>query len=56
MDTVTVICYGISKVWNRDEAIKFFSEGVRSCDGSEKERYANILTDLLSGCAVCFDD
>ena len=56
MDKVTVICYGQSKEWDRWEAIDFFTEGAASCDGSEKERYTNILLKLLAGETTCSDE
>lgn len=55
-DPVTVICYGQSKEWDRWEAIDFFTEGVAACDGSEKERYNNILLKLLTGETTCSDE
>lgn len=56
LDSVTVICYGETKVWDsRKEAEQFFLEGMAACDGAEKERYTNIFLDLVSGKAVCRD-
>lgn len=54
-DIVTVTCYGITEQMERQKAIRFYSDGVLSCDGSEKERYANILAQLTSGLTVCSD-
>lgn len=56
MDKVTVICYGQNKEWDRWEAIDFFTEGAAACDGSEKERYTNILLKLLAGETTCSDE
>ena len=57
MDKVTTICYGQAKEWeNRWDAIDFFKEGVMACDGSEKDRYTNILLKLLAGETVCTDE
>ena len=57
MDKVTTICYGAAKEWDdRWDAIDFFTEGVMACDGSEKERYTNILLKLMAGEEVCSDD
>lgn len=56
MDKVTTICYGQAREWdNRWDAIDFFKEGVMACDGSEKERYTNILLKLLAGETLCSD-
>lgn len=56
LDSVTIICYGETKVWdNRAEAIQFFLEGMAACEGAERERYTNIYLDLVSGKAVCKD-
>jgi len=53
---VDVICYGTRKTWNnRNDAIKFYLDGVMMCDGSERERYMNVCLDLLSGKKVCSD-
>ena len=57
MDRVTTVCYGQKRVWeNRWEAIDFFKEGAMACDGSEKERYTNILLKLLAGEEACSDE
>ena len=56
LDSVTVICYGESKVWDsRAEAIKFYLEGMTACEGAERDRYTNIYLDLLEGCDICKD-
>lgn len=51
-----VICYNQAEVWqSRSLAAAFYAEGVRECDGSEAERYMNVLMDLMDGKAVCHD-
>lgn len=55
MDTVLITCYGTSKTMPRDEAIRFYTDGVLSCDGCEKARYAEILGQLVAGYAECSD-
>ena len=53
---VDVICYGKRTHWeSRAKAIEFFFEGILECDGSERCRYMNIYTDLISGKSVCTD-
>ena len=55
-DLVTTICYGQKQEWDdRWKAVDFFKEGVMACDGSEKERYTNILLKLLAGETECSD-
>lgn len=56
-DPVTTICYGQSREWDdRWSAIDFFTEGIMACDGSEKERYTNIVLKLMAGEAICSDE
>ncbi len=56
-DSVTVICYGKKEVWNsRAEAAAFYLEGMSSCSGAERDRYANIYLDLICRKSVCTDD
>ena len=57
IDTVKTVCYGKEQVWDsREDAISFFEEGVFSCEGSERERYLNIVSKLKCGLWVCDDD
>ena len=56
-DSVTVICYGIKKIYrSREEAIRFYLAGMRACEGSERDRYTEIYLQLLDGCKVCTDE
>lgn len=48
-DIVKVTCYGTTKEYERQDAIKKFLEGMMFCDGSEKERYTNIYLGLIQG-------
>ena len=52
MDKVVTICYGK----HRDEAMKFFMQGILESDGSERERYEIILTRLMLGMKECSDE
>lgn len=53
---ITVICYGEREEWdNRDEAIYHYKECVANSDGAERDRYVNILIDLLDGLVLCSD-
>jgi hypothetical protein len=57
LDSVTVICYGKSKLWDdRKEAERFYFEAMNSTEGSERERYSNIYCDIISGKEVCKDE
>lgn len=53
---VKVTCYGRTKEMKRNDAIKLYKEGVECCDGSEKERYMNILIGLMDGKAEVSDE
>ena len=53
---VEVICYGKRDSWaSRNDAIKFYLDGMLSCEGSERDRYTNVYLDLISGKNVCSD-
>ena len=53
---VKTICYGKEKVFEtREEAVRFYSECACWSEGSEKERYMNIILDLLNGETVATD-
>lgn len=54
-DIVEIKCYGEITKMERQKAIQEFTEGVAFCEGSEKERYSNILVDLISGKKFCSD-
>lgn len=55
-DRVKITCYRSTEYMNRDDAIRFYMEGVRNCDGAERNRYMNILLDLLDGLNVATDE
>ncbi len=53
---IKTICYGTERHWSdRTDAVRWFLECVSASEGSEKERYTNILTQLLSGAEVATD-
>ena len=54
-DIVKIICYGQEQEMTRSAAIRKFTEGVLACEGAERDRYANILSDLYCGLTVCTD-
>lgn len=49
-------CYNQAEVWaNRSDAFEFFREAAWASEGCERERYMNILLDLMGGKHLCFD-
>lgn len=54
-DPVKVTCYGQTKTWERSDAIKFYLDGVRFCEGAERERYLSIYLQLIDGAKEAFD-
>ena len=48
-DMVTITCYGKTETMDRQKAINKFTEGLLCSEGSERERYAIILSGLMSG-------
>lgn len=55
-DLVKIKCYDKISVMDRSEAIKKFSRCVLCSEGSEQSRYAEILSQLLSGYKYCYDE
>ena len=54
--TIKTICNGIVKEWDSQEkAEKFFIDCLQYSEGTEKERYLNILSKLNSGIKICDD-
>lgn len=49
MDKVKVTCYGKTEELTRSDAIAKYGEAILWSDGSERERYANIVGGLLAG-------
>lgn len=48
-DMVTITCYGNTETMERSTAIQFYMQGVVECEGSERDRYINILEGLEAG-------
>lgn len=55
-DIVRITCYGQTKKMERSEAIKFYQEGIRCSEGSERDRYVNILLGLMDGATEVSDE
>ena len=54
-DIVTITCYGQTEKMERKKALKFYRECASFSEGSEHERYCNIILDLLDGKSVAHD-
>lgn len=52
---VTVRCYNEEEKLTKAEALKKYKEGFECSDGSERERYMEILSDLMDGKDYCDD-
>lgn len=48
-DPVVVKVYGTEKTYERKEALREFQEGMACCEGSEQERYCDIVCALMDG-------
>lgn len=56
LDVVKTICYSKERIWDKkEEAIEFFIDCMLNSEGSEKERYCNILSSLKANLKVCKD-
>lgn len=55
-EDITTICYGHYDKWDsRAEAVKYFYECANASEGSERERYVNIMMKLMSGASIASD-
>ncbi len=48
-DMVTITCYGETATMERSKAIDFYEECIAGSDGSERNRYINIVISLKQG-------
>ena len=55
-DMVEVTCYGTTKLYERQQAIREFRIAMQVCEDSEKERYTNIYCELVRGKKVVCDE
>lgn len=56
-EKVTVTCYGQTKVWDsRAKAEAFYFKAMTMSDGSERNRYTKIYTELKQGLLQCSDE
>ena len=54
-DIVKITCYGQTETRTRKDALKFYREAMRACEGSERDRYTNIVMQLEDGATECSD-
>ena len=53
---IQIVCYNEVERWHRrSNARKFYYEGVMCCEGSERDRYVEILRQLDAGLDVITD-
>lgn len=55
-EKVKVTCYRETKKMTRRAAIKLYEEGMRCCDGSERDRYTTIYFQLMDGLTEVTDE
>ena len=55
-DMVIVTCYGNTKQMRRPKALEYYAEAMSCSEGSERERYAIIVSKLLNGETNCTDE
>lgn len=56
LNYVKTICYGTERTFDdRQEAVDFYEKCVMNSEGSERERYVEILIDLRCGKTICSD-
>lgn len=56
-DAVVVVCYNQADLWaTRKAALSFYTEGMYSCEGSERDRYTNVVLNLNNGWNVALDE
>ena len=56
LNTVKVICYNDEEVWDsKEDALEFYMKAMASSEGSERERYAKIVVELMEGNESCTD-
>lgn len=49
MDKVIITCYGKTEIMDRRKAMAFYRDCANNSEGSERERYVNILFGLMDG-------
>ena len=56
-EKITCVCYNTEQVFtSRQKAINYFNKAIAFSEGSEQNRYCNILSKLLDGAIYCTDE
>jgi len=54
---IHITCYGETETWtDREQAKAFYLEGMMNSEGSERDRYTDIYTQLCEGLTECSDE
>ena len=54
-DIVNITCYGQTEKMERNKAMVKYRDCIQHSEGHERNRYLNILMDLMDGKAECSD-
>lgn len=54
-EQVDILCYNQWETMTRREGMEKYLEGVRCCEGAERDRYLSIFFDLLDGKMIASD-
>lgn len=53
---IKIVCYNQVEFWSsRKKALEFYRKACRACEGSERDRYLNIVWDLEDNKDTCHD-
>lgn len=53
---IEIVCYNRIEKWHtRKNALRFFRDCARNCEGAERDRYINIVWDLEDKKTICHD-
>lgn len=53
---IEIVCYNQIECWHtRKNALRFFRDCARNCEGAERDRYVNIVWDLEDKKTICHD-
>ena len=56
-EQIQITCYGKTETWtDREKAKAFYLEGIMNSEGSERDRYTDIYTQLCEGFSKCSDE
>ena len=54
-EQVKILCYNKWETMTRKEGIEKYYEAMVCCEGSERDRYTNIYSQLMEGAKVAYD-